>query len=95
MLSAAQMNECTDNADARGDAGDERFAVRRDDVGPRALQPRGQRRGGHAWTSGTLSDGTNYWFTVSVLIGTTWTGAQSVASGESASNNESPFCVQL
>ena len=50
---------------------------------------------GTSWTSGALSDGMNYWFTVSVLIGTMWTGAQSVASGESASNNESPFCVQL
>jgi hypothetical protein len=49
---------------------------------------------GTSWTSGTLTNGTNYWFKVNALVGTKWASAQSAASPESTINSSSPFCVQ-
>jgi hypothetical protein len=37
---------------------------------------------GTSWTSGALNSG-NYWFELTVSIGTNWTSAKSTASGES------------
>ncbi len=47
-----------------------------------------------SWTSGTLTSGTNYWFEVTVTVGSNWTSAKSAATGESTINTFSPFCVQ-
>jgi cellulose 1,4-beta-cellobiosidase len=47
-----------------------------------------------SWTSGTLTTGTNYWFEVTVSVGSNWTSAKSSASTESTINSTSPFCVQ-
>jgi hypothetical protein len=49
---------------------------------------------GTSWTSGALSNNTNYWFEVTALIGSNWAGAKSASSGESTINHSSPFCVQ-
>lgn len=49
---------------------------------------------GTSWTSGALSNNTNYWFEVAALIGTNWASATSAASGESTIKNSSPNCVQ-
>jgi cellulose 1,4-beta-cellobiosidase len=47
-----------------------------------------------SWTSGTLTAGTNYWFEVTVSVGSNWASAKSTATGESTINSLSPFCVQ-
>ncbi len=47
-----------------------------------------------SWTSGTLTSGTNYWFEVTVSVGSNWTSAKSSATGESTINFFSPYCVQ-
>ena len=47
-----------------------------------------------SWTSGTLNAGTNYWFEVTVSVGSNWTSAKSSATGESTINTLTPFCVQ-
>ncbi|HEX4163557.1 MAG TPA: hypothetical protein VHZ05_13725 [Acidimicrobiales bacterium] len=47
-----------------------------------------------SWTSGTLNSGTNYWFEVTVSVGSNWTSTKSSASTESTINSLSPFCVQ-
>ena len=47
-----------------------------------------------SWTSGALTTGTNYWYEVTVIIGTHWTSVKSSASGESTINGTNPFCVQ-
>jgi hypothetical protein len=49
---------------------------------------------GTSWTSGTLTNSTNYWFKVTALIGTKWASGQSVASPESTIHSTAPFCVQ-
>jgi hypothetical protein len=49
---------------------------------------------GISWTSGALSNNTNYWFEVTALIGSNWVSAKSAASGESTINHSAPFCVQ-
>jgi hypothetical protein len=41
-----------------------------------------------------LSKGTNYWFEVEGIIGSSWTSPMSAPSGESTINNGSPYCVQ-
>jgi hypothetical protein len=47
-----------------------------------------------SWTSGSLNTNTNYWFEVTVSIGSNWTSAKSSATAESTINLFSPFCVQ-
>ena len=47
-----------------------------------------------SWTSGTLTAGTNYWFEVTVSVGSNWTSTKSSATVESTINSFSPFCVQ-
>ena len=47
-----------------------------------------------SWTSGTLTAGTNYWFEVTVSVGSNWASAKSTATGESTINSTTPFCVQ-
>ncbi len=47
-----------------------------------------------SWTSGTLTAGTNYWFEVTVSVGSNWTSTKSSATAESTINTLSPFCVQ-
>ena len=47
-----------------------------------------------SWISGTFNAGTNYWFEVTVSVGSNWTSAKSSATGESTINTHTPFCVQ-
>ncbi len=47
-----------------------------------------------SWTSGSLSNNTNYWFEVVANIGSNWASAKSAATGESSINKKNPFCVQ-
>ena len=49
---------------------------------------------GTSWTSGTLTSGTNYWFEVTVNIGSNWASGKSSATGESTINSVTPFCIQ-
>jgi len=49
---------------------------------------------GTAWTSGTLTNNTNYWFEVTALIGANWASVTSAASPESTIKPQSPLCVQ-
>jgi hypothetical protein len=47
-----------------------------------------------SWTSATLAASTNYWFEVTVSVGSNWTSVKSSATAESTINTFSPFCVQ-
>jgi hypothetical protein len=47
-----------------------------------------------SWTSGKLTNCTNYWFEVTATFGSNWTSAKSTATAESTINNLTPFCVQ-
>ena len=49
---------------------------------------------GTAWTSGTLTNNTNYWFEVTALIAANWASVTSAASPESTIKPQSPLCVQ-
>ncbi len=47
-----------------------------------------------SWTSGALTAGTNYWFKVTVSVGSHWASAKSSATTESTIDFFSPYCVQ-
>ena len=48
---------------------------------------------GTTWTSASLANG-NYWYEVAAVIGTHWTGAKSVATGETTIQTGATTCVQ-
>ncbi len=47
-----------------------------------------------SWTSGSLSNNTNYWFEVVANVGSNWASTKSAATGESTIKNSNPFCIQ-